>query len=40
MKTSVPADIYMFKFNNRNTRKKAWNMFKVNDKNKRTTVYC
>ena len=32
-----PADIYSFKVNNRNTKKKVWNMFKVNNKNIRMT---
>ena len=29
---NLPANIYLFKVNNRNTRKKVWNMFKVNKK--------
>ena len=37
-KTNIPANIYFFKVNNRNTKKKkVWNMFKVNNKNTRTT---
>ena len=32
-----PAGIYLLKFNNRNTRKKVWNMFKVSNKDTRTT---
>ena len=31
-----PANIYLFKGINRNTRKKVWNIFKVNNKNTRT----
>ena len=27
-----PADNYMFQVNNRNSRTKVWNMFKVNNK--------
>ena len=35
---ALPANIYLLKVNNnRNTRKKVWNMFKVNNKNTRTT---
>ena len=34
----VPAIIYVFKFNNRKNKKKLWNMFKVNNKNTRTTL--
>ena len=33
----MSANIYLFKVSNRNTRKKMWNMFKVNNKNIRTT---
>ena len=33
---TMPANGYLFKFNNRNTRKKMVNMFKVNSKNNRT----
>ena len=32
-----PANIYLFKVNNRNTGKKVRNMFKVNNNNTRTT---
>ena len=35
-KLSIPANIYLFKVNNRN-KKKVWNMFKVNSKNNKTT---
>ena len=28
----IPANICLFKVNNRNTKKKVWNMFKVNNK--------
>ena len=31
----IPANVYLFKVNNRNTRK-IWNMFKVNNKKTRT----
>ena len=34
---NYPDNNYLFKFNNRNTRKKVRNMFKVNNKNTRTT---
>ena len=27
-----PADIYLLKFNNRNNKKKVWNIFKINNK--------
>ena len=33
-----PANIYLLKVNNRNTRKKEWNMFEVNNKNIRATL--
>ena len=33
----IPANIYLFKVNNRNTKKKVWNMFKVNNNNTRKT---
>ena len=33
-----PANIYLFEAINRNTRKKEWNMFKVNNKNTRGVV--
>ena len=35
----IPANIYLFKVNNGNSRntRKAWNMFKANNKNTRTT---
>ena len=33
------TNIYLFKVNDRST-KKMWNMFKVNNKNTRTTFYC
>ena len=32
-----PANIYLFKVDSRNIRKKVWNMFKVNNKNTTTT---
>ena len=32
-----PANIYLFKFVNRNTKKKVWYMFKVNNKSTRKT---
>ena len=35
-KDIVPANIYLFKVNNRNTRRKVWNMFKAKNKNTRT----
>ena len=35
-----PADIYLLKVNNRNTRAKAWNMFKVNNNDTKTTPSC
>ena len=31
------ANIYLFKVNNRSTKKKVWNMFRVNNKNTRMT---
>ena len=35
-----PDGIYLFKGNNTNTRKKVWNMFKVNNKKKtRSSVF-
>ena len=34
--STYPANIYLFKVNNRNT-KKVWNIFKVNNKDTRTT---
>ena len=34
-----PANIYLFKVNNKNTRKKLWNMFKVNNKNNRAASW-
>ena len=34
---SYPSNNYMFKVNNRNTRTKVWNMFKVNNKAIKTT---
>ena len=34
-----PDNIYLFKIYNRSTRKKMWNMFKVNNKNTRTTSF-
>ena len=34
-----PAGIYLLKVNNRNTRKKVWNMFKVNNKDTKTTPH-
>ena len=43
----IPASIYLLKVNNRNTRNKVWNMFKVNNKDSRMTsmtsfwcLYC
>ena len=36
-KSIYPANIYLFKVNNRNTRKRCKNMFKVKNKNARTT---
>ena len=39
-KTSyILAGIYLLKVSNRSTRKKVWNMFKVNNKNTRTTSH-
>ena len=35
----TPTNIYLLKVNNRNTRKKVWNKFKVNYKNTRTTSF-
>ena len=37
-----PANIYLFKVSHRNTRKKLWNIFEVNNKNTRTffCYYC
>ena len=32
------ASIYLLKVNNRNTKKKVWNMFKVNNKATKTTL--
>ena len=32
-----PVGIYLLKVNNRNTRTKVWNMFKVNNKGTKTT---
>ena len=29
---AIPTNFYLFKVNNRNTRKKVWNMFKVDNK--------
>ena len=44
---TVPDGIYLLKVNNRNTRTKVWNMFKVNNKATKTTpmasfwwLYC
>ena len=43
----IPANIELFKVKNRNCRKKVWNMFKVNNKDTKTTsttsfwcLYC
>ena len=36
---SSPAGIYLLKVNNRNTRTKVWNMFKVNNKVTKTTSF-
>ena len=36
---TLPANIYLLKINNRNSIKKVWNMFQVNNKNTRTTVF-
>ena len=33
----VPVNIYLFKVNNKNTRKRYENMFKINNKDTRTT---
>ena len=39
-KTSyILAGIYLLKVSNRSTKKKVWNMFKVNNKNTRTTSH-
>ena len=35
-----PAGSYMFKVNDRNTRTKVWNIFKVNYKATKTTPWC
>ena len=35
MRDSFPANIYLLIVNNRNTKKKVWNMFKVNNKQRR-----
>ena len=32
-----PVNIYLFKVNSRNNRKKVWNEFEVNNNNTRTT---
>ena len=37
IKSNDPANIFLFKVNNRNTRKKVRNMFKINNKNTRMT---
>ena len=37
--TDIPVNIYLFKFNNRNT-KKMWNKYKVNDKNTKRRQWC
>ena len=34
---NFPAGIYLLKVNNRNTRTKVWNMFKINNKDSKTT---
>ena len=34
---SNPANIYLFKVNNKNTSKEVWNMFKVYNKNRTTS---
>ena len=36
--SSNPADIYLFKGNQRIFKKKVWNMFKVNNQDTRTTL--
>ena len=36
----VPGNIYLFKVNSRNTQKKVKNVFKVNNREIRTTSFC
>ena len=36
----IPVNIYLNKINNRNTRKKLWNMFEANNKDTRTTLFA
>ena len=33
----IPANVYLFKTNNRKTKKNEWNLFKIKNKDKRTT---